>query len=51
MIFEGYPGGAQAETIRSGGGERTVGGPSTTDYILQTASLRLQDTGYRMKGY
>ena len=51
MISQGYPGGAQAETIRSGEGERVIGGPSTTDYILQTASLRLQDTGYRMNGY
>ena len=43
MIFEGYPGGAQAETTRSGGGERTVGG-RTSQY-----GWRLQDTGYNLQ--
>ena len=30
MIFEGYPGGAQAEGTESGEGERIVGGPSNS---------------------
>ena len=52
MIFEGYPGGAQAEGIQSGKGERIVGG-RTIHYPSDSMAgdYRIQDTTYSIQAY
>ena len=47
MIFEGYPGGAQAETIRSGGGKVLSVGPLPANPQMAAANLLLVNSRYQ----
>ena len=57
MIFEGEPGGAQAESTRSGEGLKLIGGrtihypvwPETTGYRIQPTGQAYEDVDARMQ--
>ena len=53
MIFEGDPGRAQAERIRSGEGERLIGGPTNLHPVLpqESKGYRIHHTGCRIRRY
>ena len=47
MIFEGYPGGSQAEGTGSGEGDRVLRGPYITDHLTQIADLQTPKSWYQ----
>ena len=51
MVFQGFLGRPQAESMRSGEGETLIGGPNTAYYRMHDTAYRIQDTAYRMHEY